>query len=95
MKVLKFQVAISDEPTDIALPRGSFFCHAGDQQGRLFTWWVHNDFPLIDSHRIRVVGTGHEVPRTAGYRFLATVQMQNGLVWHLFTVCVPQAEGKK
>ena len=92
MRILKYEIELSDRPTDIALPRGSYFCHAGEQHERLFTWWVVVDYPISDSHRIRIMGTGEPFPEGFGYRFLATVQMNDGLVWHLLTVSASQAE---
>lgn len=69
-------------------PKGAQLLSVGEQAGELVLW------ALVDTHTgdkierrtITVVGTGHPVPFMPFYRpeFIGTVQMQSGIVLHVF-----------
>lgn len=65
------------------MPAGADVLTAQDQYGTL-TLWASVD--LINQRARRffdVYGTGHALPADPG-KYIATVQMRDGLVWHVF-----------
>ncbi len=71
------------EQQKIHLHEDAQILYAGEQNGDLFLWArVNTDFDT-ELRTIQVYGTGHEVNEfDLGY--ISTVQMQNGLVFHVF-----------
>lgn len=71
----------------------SDFLRAGVQDGKLTVWYmVWKEDPIQASNRlISIVGTGHEHGVLSKACYIDTVQMPDGLVWHLFegNGCVP------
>lgn len=55
--------------------------HAGEQKDSLFLW-IEHDIHGQGQVDIQVIGTGHGVPLDSKY--LKSVQMQSGLVWHIY-----------
>lgn len=57
----------------------------GEQNGELVIWIMVDDEGETETLNVYIVGTGHKVPgELTGFDFFDTVQMQNGLVWHVF-----------
>lgn len=66
------------------MPPDAQVLSVGEQMGRVFCWaLVNSDAVATAKRRIFVAGTGHECPDDAG-RFIGTVLMTNGLVFHFF-----------
>jgi hypothetical protein len=82
-RILKYSLEITDRQT-LRIP--GFLLRpvlVGEQAGILCLWVaVPQDAPVND-HEIIIVGTGH-VFDPEGLSFLGSVQMSNGLVWHVF-----------
>ena len=71
--------------------------HVGEQDGQL-TVWIENSLtrpdisgkqvPRDEEEKIEItlwaIGTGWSYPADAAGRHIGTVQMNNGLVWHVF-----------
>lgn len=74
---------------ELTMPVGAEIISAGDQHGSLTLWAeVDPDAPRV--HRIfQVYGTGFALPEQAHRRHIATVQMGNGLVWHVYETTRP------
>ena len=71
--------------TTISMPRGAVIRHVGEQSGTVYVWAeVWDDRPDV-TRRFCVVGTGAEAPVcVAPAKFIGTVQMKSGLVWHVY-----------
>lgn len=76
----------------LTIPAGARFLHAGEQYGELFVWCLipNADAPTY-TRKVYVLGTGIEnthiqLGDIENLRFLNTVQMNRGLVWHVFVV---------
>lgn len=78
--IRKYELEITDEQT-IKMPIRSKFLHAGDQNNRLVIWCDVDTDTKMTSRTYLVIGTGSPLPEYGIY--LATVQMPNGLVWHI------------
>lgn len=80
--VWKFEIPIQDEASIVA-PEECRVLTVGEQNGKLMMWAVVD----IDSpkrvHRVIVAGTGHRLPNDVN-QYCGTVQMKDGLVWHVF-----------
>ncbi len=80
-RVLKYELAYGGG--ELALPTGSIVVHVGEQGGKLYLW---ADTPLLATGTSKldflVVGTG-DIHEFNGSHY-KTVQMQSGLVWHIY-----------
>lgn len=81
--IWKYPLATADRQV-VPVPEGARFLHLG-VQGHVPTMWL-----LVDPEApredwvVRILGTGWEPVDTGSLGHLGTVQMGNGLVWHLF-----------
>ena len=80
--VYKFKV--NSENCRVEIPVGAQILSAGAQALDLFVWAIvetdETQWKMVD---MTIVGTGHPLPRKLG-KFLSTVQMEHGLVFHVF-----------
>lgn len=72
----------------IQLPAGSLFLHAGEQERRIYLWYlVDTSFDMV-TRIIKVYPTGERIPvvgeNCQELKFLATVQLHSGGVYHVF-----------
>lgn len=82
-KVLKYEILLVDEYQTLKLPCSSFFVHCGEQDGRLFAWFDTREDGQECEIYIQVFGTGHTIPDYP-LAHMGSVQMKNGLVWHIY-----------
>ena len=78
-------------PQDVMLPYNAIPLQAGEQHGELHLWCMipHSKPAREISKRFYVFGTGIQNDHVQlgdieRLRFLNTVQMSSGLVWHIF-----------
>lgn len=86
MTVWKFRVPVSDQDTELSVPKGRIVA-VGDGQAfpEGVCFWVEFDRDAPSEPRVfRIFGTGHEVP--SDYQHLGTVEGRSSLplVWHLY-----------
>jgi hypothetical protein len=80
--IWKFQLDPTNEV--VQMPRGAGVLSAGAQGDEIVVWArVDTAQPKV-GHRFVVVGTGHDAERTVGCNPVGTVQMSNGLVFHVW-----------
>ena len=68
---------------EISIPLPAKILSVDEQYGRLVVWAIVDP---VAPHRVvafSIRGTGHPLDGTEG-RFVNTVKMSNGLVWHVF-----------
>jgi hypothetical protein len=84
MTIHRFDVAISDDETEIRLPADAQVVHAGmcsnTEPGSISIWTMLADGVYKTKRRFRVIGTGH--PAADGLTYVGTVVMDY-LVWHV------------
>lgn len=85
--IWKYELKIADEQT-IRMPIGATILSVG-LQGGLLVMWAKVDpakwgAGRAEDRTIYVMGTGNPFDEDAK-QFIGTVQMPNGLVWHVFT----------
>lgn len=83
-----YKYKISKPDTSFEVPGIIELLHFGEQNGELYVWAKVNtdkEFSKTDLYKDRIVsvGTGHSIP--VGLIYRQTVQMSNGLVWHMYT----------
>lgn len=93
--MIVYKYKIKQDPTitqGLTIPEGARFLHAGEQYGELYVWCLLPD-PEVNTvtRKVYVLGTGIEANHIQlgdleHLRFLNTVQMSTGLVWHVFCV---------
>lgn len=67
------------------MPPGANPLYAGEQEDKLYIWAIVNSkIPPISykGYAFKIVGTGNLLSKYG--RYLNTVQMKNGLIWHIF-----------
>lgn len=78
---------------DIELPYNAMPLYCGEQHGELYVWCMipaNHMHAQIKPRRFYVLATGHEalhmeIGDMEYLKYINTVQMDNGLVWHVFT----------
>lgn len=88
MKVIyKYELDITGTQS-IKLYAGYKILSVQEQNGKLILWVVVNTDNNPQFMQIEIVGTGHEITEPnelfAYWEHISTVQMNNGLVWHVF-----------
>lgn len=68
----------------VLMPAGSVPVSCQQQRGDLMIWAMVAPKEPQRGHRFRIVMTGEEFPQEHLGKFLATVQLPNGIVAHLF-----------
>jgi len=84
MRIYKYTLSITDEQT-VELPLGAKILSIQTQGEMPQLWALVNDLQeRKQSRRIRICGTGHQIPDSPG-EYLGTFQMHDGsLVFHAF-----------
>lgn len=84
LKIFKYELQIVDRQ-EISIPSPKRLLHVGEQDEKLFVWSIVTpDIFVIYPTILRIFGTGHQI-ENEDITFIGTVQMSNGLVWHIFT----------
>ena len=79
--VYKYPIVSSEA---ISMPRGAVIRHVGEQSGTIYVWAeVWTDYPVV-SRSFLVVGTGWKQFALHRFKFIGTVQMSSGLMWHVY-----------
>ena len=87
MKIFKYRIPFQDVEVKIPLSEGCQVLHVGEQNNEVFIWIAVDPDQIWTCHkRFRIIGTGYEIKVDDYYqlKFIGTVQMKNGLVWHVF-----------
>ena len=82
--IYKYEIPLTDEIIEIEIPDNYALCDVGQQDGKIFMWCVVDVHANLVKRYFKIVGTGHKIQRIDSLSFLRTIQMPNGLVWHLF-----------
>lgn len=81
----KFKLATTGEIQEFHLPLGSAILKFGEQNGQVVMWVdVRTENNTYVKH-LQIIGTGHDIGEYPSL-WLDTVQMSNGLVWHIYEI---------
>ena len=86
--IYKYQLPIIN-PTLVWMPGDAKILHVDEQNGLLFVWAIVNTSNHFKNRKFFVRGTGQKIEDDMrgiqnSARYINTVQMSNGLVWHVF-----------
>ena len=84
--IYKYEIPLTDEIIEMEIHDNYALCEVGQQDGKLFMWCVVDIHAKLVKRYFKIVGTGHKIEGIENLCFLRTIQMPNGLVWHLFEV---------
>lgn len=86
MKIFKYPLV--QDPTSlqtVEMPDNALMLHAGEQYGELYVWAMVIPEATKVNYKFFVIGTGENMDHLEmSCKFLNSVQMSNGLVWHIF-----------
>jgi len=88
--VYKYELEITGEQV-LRIPKGAQLNYFGEQNGKLFVWADVRDTNDLEDRVINIFGTGHPIGDHP-YEWMGTVQMSNGLVWHIYEGCSGDTE---
>lgn len=83
MRIWKYQFGIADEVT-IQMAVGAEILSVQMQDGVPTIWALCDPSAAIENREFRVYGTGHHC-YSGAEKFISTLQLPNGLVFHVFT----------
>lgn len=81
MRVFKYHLGQYPGRFAVTIPRGGKPVHVGEQDGNVLVWILVNPDHVRETIEFGIAATGQEL--TAGHQYFGTVQMANGLVWHV------------
>lgn len=83
-----YKYLLEQDPTQVQLvsmPKGARILHVGEQYGELYAWAIVRPDATNVNYKFFVLGTGTPIGHLEmDVMFANTVQMSNGLVWHVF-----------
>ena len=81
--IFKYHLPIADR-VSVPMPRGAQVLSIQEQHGQLTVWALVNSEQAREPVSFRICGTGLPAEDVGAGYFIDTVQMPNGLVWHVF-----------
>lgn len=84
--MLIHKVTMQEKKQTFTVPLSAMFISSGQQNGAVVLWYAFDNEqgePTMPVH-VTAVGTGEEFDSSQEGLYFETVQMPNGLVWHLF-----------
>ncbi|HID92537.1 MAG TPA: hypothetical protein EYP60_00440 [bacterium (Candidatus Stahlbacteria)] len=82
-KIFKYKLKLVDQQK-VVLPAQYQMLSVQEQDGKLVLWAMVPMNTPDTSTQIRIIGTGNLIEGDPLLDFIDTVQMPNGLVWHVF-----------
>lgn len=90
-RIYKYKIEIQDW-FQLEIPKGSQFLTAQLQRDELQAWFLVNcdneqdfeDGKSRERFMFYIFGTGHPFDERPGLRYVETIQLTNGLVFHIF-----------
>lgn len=77
----KYPLFMGDEVA-VMMPAGAKVLHVGEQEGGLTLWAQVDQSQPFERRVFSIRGTGHPLGEVG--RFIGTVVMSYGLVWHIY-----------
>lgn len=84
MKVIyKYPIEITATQT-VVMSMNHKLLHVGEQSGELVLWALVDKDDVKTAITISIYGTGNPASTADYEEYIGTVQMSNGLVWHVY-----------
>jgi len=84
--IFKYELPIIGEVFELKLPKDCVICDIQLQGSMIFLWAIVVTHAEFVTRKFLIVGTGWKLDDVELMYFMKTVQMPNGLVWHVFEV---------
>ena len=83
-KIFKYELEVVANQ-EIEMPGGAEILCVQSQKKIMCLWAVVDPEMATQTRKIRIHGTGHDIPDTDSLSYIGTVQMLDGqLIWHVF-----------
>ncbi len=82
--IFKYTIPITDGLIELKIPLDHEFCDIQVQGNDLVMWLFIDSHGQFIKKKFKIFGTGEYIHDPDDYFYLKTVQMPNGLVWHIF-----------
>lgn len=83
-KIFKYVLDIIERQEVIMPVRAKILC-VQTQREKLCLWALVDPDAILEPRKIRIHGTGHDVPDDERLKYIGTAPMRNGsLIWHVF-----------
>jgi len=82
--IFKYEIPIQDEIIEINLPKSYALLDIQSQGDKICMWCLIDTHEEFVTRKFVVIGTGWKIDIKEDLCFMKTVQMANGLVWHIF-----------
>lgn len=86
VSIYKYQISTLVDGFPIPVEKTATVLDVQEQNGAIVAWILHDiSAPKDRVFNFRVFGTGWAIREDiSGFNFINTIQMSNGLVWHVF-----------
>lgn len=82
--IFKYQLPKISDNVTVRMPLRSEILSVQVQDGKITLWAMVDSSAMPWDRTFTVVGTGHPADELNTKDYIGTVQMPNGLVWHIF-----------
>lgn len=84
--VYKYQIPVTDQPTELVMPAGAKIVHVGSQQAATVTMWAESEEKpvglMVEARRFLTVPTGGDFTDPDAH-YIGTAH-DGGFVWHVY-----------
>jgi hypothetical protein len=85
--IYKYKLPLTDTLIELEFPMRHSYCDIQLQGDDICIWLiVFDENESLIKKRFKIFGTGQKLDDLIEFFYLKTVQMPNGLVWHVFEV---------
>jgi hypothetical protein len=85
MHIFKYTLDFQgSEKTTVELPKNSQILEIQEQDSKIRLWDLVDVHEEKEAREFRIIGTGWIINDLEGWRYMKTVKMHNGLVWHIY-----------
>lgn len=82
-QIWKYAVEVKDNQS-IAMPSGATILSIQEQHDQIQMWVLVDPKLPQEERKFKIYGTGHTIQYLANMKFIQTIPMNNGFVWHVF-----------
>lgn len=82
--IFKYELPIIGEVFELKLPKDCTICDIQLQENVICLWAIVDTHAEFITHKFLIVGTGWKIDDVELLNYMKTIQMPNGLVYHVF-----------
>lgn len=82
--VHEYELSMTEDIQTFNMPKSNNILKFGEQEGKVMMWVdIRTECDIETLIKLQIIGTGHDIGDYPAV-YLDTVQMSNGLVWHIY-----------